>query len=401
MKLIFINRFFYPDHSATSQILSDLAFFLSTRGHPVQVITSRLGYGEQNETLPKSESIKGVDVRRVWSTGFGSQSMFGKMLDYMTFYISAVWFLLRSVKKEDIVIVKTDPPLMSVATSWVTRWRGARQVNWIQDLFPEIAVSSGIRGVSGIFAKWLQQLRNQSLNAAEVNVVLGELMRARLLQEDVAPGRISIIHNWVDGESIQPLLNEDSLLREEWGLAGKFVVGYSGNLGLAHEIETVLSAAELLRHDQGVCFLFVGGGSQLKLLKDEVAKRSLQNFVFQVYQPREMMSQSLAAADVHLTILRPELEGLIVPSKIYGIFAAGRATLFIGDADGEVARMLREADAGVTVATGDGEAMVRQIHKMRTNPAELARMGINARNTFDERFAAQKAFAQWEAVLKP
>jgi glycosyltransferase involved in cell wall biosynthesis len=166
-----------------------------------------------------------------------------------------------------------------------------------------------------------------------------------------------------------------------------------------HEIKTILSAAELLRHDPDICFLFIGGGTQLERLKEEVVKRSLPNFIFKEYQPRDLMSQSLAVPDVHLAILRPVLEGLIVPSKIYGIFAAGRATLFIGDTDGEVARMLKEADAGVTVETGDGEAMAGQINWMRTNPEELARMGSNARAIFDERFAAHLAFEQWEGVF--
>jgi colanic acid biosynthesis glycosyl transferase WcaI len=400
MKLIFINRFFYPDHSATSQMLSDLAFFLSARGFQVQIITSRLGYGGQKEALPRLENIEGVDVHRVWSTRFSVSSLIGKMANYLSFYISAIWCLLRTADKGDIVVAKTDPPMMSVAAGWVARWRGARLVNWIQDLFPEIAVSSGVRGVNGVFANWLQHLRNQSLNTAEVNVVLGEQMRARLIQEGVAPDRIRIIHNWVDGESIQPLKVEDTHLREEWGLAGKFVVAYSGNLGLAHEIETLLSTAELLRHEQDIRFLFIGGGSQSERLRTEVTDRSLRNFVFQEYQPRELMSQSLAVADLHLTILRPELEGLIVPSKIYGIFAAGRATLFIGDADGEVARILRKGEAGVSVDVGDSEAMAQQIIDMKANPAELARMGENAREIFDEHYSGHIAFKQWEAVLK-
>ena len=399
MKLIFLNRFFYPDHSATSQMLSDLAFFLSARGYQVQVITSRLDYGEQREALPKRESIEGVDVYRVWSTCFGKCSTIGKMMDYVTCYISAVWCLLRIAGKGDIVIAKTDPPMMSVAAGWVARWCGARRVNWIQDLFPEVAVASGIRGMNGIFAEGLQRLRNQSFNAADVNMVLGEQMQVRLLQEGVASEGIRIIHNWVDGESIQPQLSETISFRKEWGLAGKFVVGYSGNLGRAHEIETVLSTAELLRHDPDICFLFIGGGTQLECLKEEAAKRSLQNFVFQEYQPRELISQSLAVPDVHLVILRPELEGLIVPSKIYGIFAAGRATLFIGDKDGEIAHMLREADAGVTVETGDGEALAQQINQMKADPEELARMGRNARTIFDERYAAHLAFEQWEGVF--
>ncbi len=399
MKIIFVNRFFYPDLSATSQMLSDLAFFLFERGFEVEVICSRNNYRQQEKSLPGTDRIHGIDVHRVWSTHFGYRSLIGKLSDYVTFYINASWYLLRIAGKGDIIVAKTDPPLISVGACWAARLRGAHLVNWVQDLFPEVATSIGVRGMNGFVAKWLKSLRNCSLNMAEMNVVLGKLMQTRLQQEGVASGRIRVIHNWVDGDSIQPQTSEHNPLREELGLTGTFVVGYSGNFGRAHEIETVLSAADSLRNEADIRFLFIGGGTQMECLREETAKRGLQNIVFQDYLPRELVSQGLAAADVHLTILKPELEGLIVPSKIYGILAAGRSTLFIGDRDGEVARILREGDAGITVESGDGEGLAQQIKHMKANPAELTRMGTNARVIFDERYAAHIAFGKWEAIF--
>lgn len=400
MKLIFLNRFFYPDLSATAQMLSDLAFHLAARGYQVEVITGRHGYLEITEALSRHDIERGVTVRRVWSTRYGYRSLAGKFADYLFFSISSFARLLRSARKGDVIIALTDPPMSSVGGSLAAKLRRCHQVNWLQDLFPEIAASSGIRGMSGAAGRWLQGLRNRSLRRADLNVVLGDTMRGYLQQQGMPSERLRVIHNWADGQRIQPQERGENELRDRWGLTGKFVIGYAGNLGRAHEIATVLGAATALQGDPDICFLFIGGGSLQEELRQQLDARGMRNVVFRDYQPREQLGQALAAADMHLTILRPELEGLIVPCKIYGILAAGIASVYIGDPQGEIARILQEAKAGAAVEAGDAAALVEQIAFFRANPARLAAMGRNARAVFDARYAEQRAFAQWEGVIR-
>jgi len=148
-KLIFVNRFFFPDHSATSQMVSDLAFALAAAGFDVQVVTSRLRYDDPAAELPGREAIAGVQVHRVRTTRFGRHLLPGRALDYLTFYLSAAWRLFRLLRRGDVVVAKTDPPLISVPVGWVAGLRGARLVNWLQDLFPEVAAALGIRLARG------------------------------------------------------------------------------------------------------------------------------------------------------------------------------------------------------------------------------------------------------------
>jgi colanic acid biosynthesis glycosyl transferase WcaI len=398
VKIVFLNRYFHPDHSATSQMLSDLAFCLAGRGYAVHVITSRQRYADAAAALPATEAVHGVSVHRVWTTRFGRARLFGRAIDYLTFYFSAALRLARLIGKGDIVVAKTDPPLISVPAALVAWLRGARLINWLQDIFPETAERLGFRFACGPVGRVIRGLRNLSLRAAGTNVVLGERMRA--VVEGFAPGTTEVIHNWADGSAVRPVNPESNPLRNAWGLAGKFVVGYSGNMGRVHEFETVLGACERLRNEPGTTFLFIGDGSQRAWLQGEVQRRGLAHvLLFQPYQPRSALAESLSAVDVHLVSLQPELEGLIVPSKFYGIVAAGRPVIFVGERDGEIARLIAAHGCGMTVPVGESAALAAAVRALKEHPARVAQMGNAARQLLETRFDAQVAMARWEAVL--
>jgi glycosyltransferase involved in cell wall biosynthesis len=398
-RLIFCNRYFHPDHSATSQMLSDLAFALAAHGHTVHVVTSRLRYDDPSVPLPERETIKGVEVHRVRTTGFGRGHLGGRALDYLSFYLAATLRLLRLVRAGDLVVAKTDPPLIAVPAGWVAGWRRARLVNWLQDLFPEVAGALGMDLGKGAVGSLLVWLRTRSLQVAAVNVAIGEGMRGRLLELGVAPARLAVVHNWADDERIRPLAAAANPLRREWGLGDKFVVGYSGNLGRAHEFETLLAAAERLREQDDIVFLFIGGGASMEGLRAEAKRRGTLNLTFRPYQPAERLAESLTLPDLHLVVLRPEMEGLIVPSKFYGIAAAGRPTVFVGSPDGEIAGVLSAGQAGLAVSQGNGAGLANAILRLRDDRDLREGMGRHARRLCDERFSRRAALKHWEEVL--
>ena len=423
MRLYFINRYFYPDHSATSQLLSDLVFALAERGHSITVVTSRLSYDDPTARLTRRETVRGVDVVRLATTGFGRAGLVGRAADYVTFGLAAAWLLLWRLRRGDIVVTKTDPPLLSLVTSPIARLRGARAVNWLQDVFPEVATALGMaRGrLSGAALAILHRLRNRALRKASLNIAIGDRMAMEVRRLGVAPGKVRVIPNWSDGRSIRPISAQHNHLRTEWGLQGKFVVGYSGNLGRAHDIATILDAIGMnaregmvslvaastttdangisAARDAQVSWLFVGGGAQLQKLKAETDRRSGCEVMFQPYQPREVLSESLSVPDVHLITLRPALEGLIVPSKYYGIAAAGRPAIFIGDPDGEIARILKESDTGIAVAEGDGPALIRAVRDLASNPERCEAMGRRARGLFEAKYDFAFAVEAWEDAI--
>ena len=304
--IIFLNRFFYPDHSATSQILSDLAFHLAATGQDIHVITSQQIYDEPAARLPSNEIVRGVQIHRVATTRFGRSNLIGRGLDYLSFYWSMWRRVVSLAKRGDILVAKTDPPLLSVLAVYAAKRRSTHLVNWLQDLYPEIAIELGVPFFKGPVGGAIAFLRNRSLRLADANVVLGKSMAARVHACGVAEDRIHVIPNWTNDEEIVPVAPAENPLRREWQLEDKFVVGYSGNLGRAHEFETLLAAAERLRDDARIVFVFIGGGKQFDELTKRVRARKLERtFRFFPYQDRAGLKYSLSVPDVHWISLRP------------------------------------------------------------------------------------------------
>jgi glycosyltransferase involved in cell wall biosynthesis len=397
-RIVAVNRYYSPDHSATSQLLTDLLEHLAAGGHEVTAVTSRLRYDKPDAGLAPAETHRGVRIRRLWSTRFGRAGLAGRAVDYLSFYASALFSLLFQVRRGDTILALTDPPLLSVVASVVAAVKRARLVNWCQDLFPEIAERLEVPMVKGAVARALLSARNASFRAAHANVVLCDNMASHLLSQKVPAERTVIVHNWADS-GIRPVSREANPLRRDWALGERFVVGYSGNLGRAHDHEALLELMQRLRGHDDVTFLFIGGGAGLDRLKAMAADALLTNVQFRAYQPRERLSESLSVPDVHLVSLRAEMEGLIMPSKIYGILAAGRPTLFLGSEEGSIQRILNSFGAGAPALGTDVASAADWIVAHKRDHEKLARMGNGARHAYETEFNRTISLGLFERVL--
>lgn len=384
-------------------MLSDLAFALAEQGVEVEVIASRLLYDDKSARLPRSEVVRGVFVHRVKTSGLGRQRKRHQIVDYLSFLVSALWKLARVARRGDTVVVKTDPPLLSVPVSVMSSLFGWRQVNWLQDAFPEIAMAAGVSTHSRILDKLLffvlTALRNTSMRRADSSVVLGERMHDRLLARGAPVSKLTIIPNWTDTAAIVPIVPAKNRLRERWGLQAKFVLGYSGNMGLAHDFDVMLQAAQILRDDPRFAVVLIGNGKRKGDIERTIANRRLSNVMLQPYQPRSELASSLSVADVHFVTLRSEMEGLIVPSKFYGIAAAGRPTIFLGDPDGEIARSIRRYNCGVVVAADDARGLAEAVRRYADDSKMLVEHGRNARAMVVKHFDMPVSVSKWRQLL--
>ncbi|HUO85498.1 MAG TPA: glycosyltransferase family 4 protein [Thermoanaerobaculia bacterium] len=388
----FVNRYFHPDQSATSQLLSDLAFALAARGWKVEVLTSRQLYEEPLAALAAEETLRGVRVHRLGTTSFGRLRLAGRFADYLSFHAKVYWWL-RTRDSSGVVVAMTDPPLISTTAALAIKRPQKRLVIWTQDVFPEIAEVELIRG-KRMLGRALRWLRDLGARRSALSVAVGERMREEI---ERYAARVEVLPNWALEESAGA--NGEGFRRDHAIRESSFVVGYSGNFGRVHEFDSILVALAELR-DADVHFLLTGGGGQFFRVEELVAWEKLQNVTLLPYQPRQRLGELLAASDMHLVSLAAGYEGLVVPSKFYGIAAAGRATVYVGNRDGDVARLIEQFDCGVVVEPGSGDELARVIRGLSKDRELVRTLGENARRAWRGCWRKEMAVDRWEEVLK-
>ncbi|WNO55218.1 glycosyltransferase family 4 protein [Stakelama saccharophila] len=401
-RVIFCNRFFWPDESATAQILSDVAFDLAARGQPVTVVTSQLSYSDPKRHLAAREEVAGVQILRVRTWGGGRQALLAKAAHFVTFYMAASTAAWREVRRGDVLVAKTDPPLLSIPMMLVARMRGAKFVVWIQDLYPELAGRLGVAIARGLTGRFLAMLRNKSLKAASANVVIGKRMLSILCSQGVREDQIVMIPNWTADRALLPNASGHQSLRKEWGFASSdTIVGYSGNLGRAHDVDTILHAAKELQLSgrSDIHFLFVGGGKTREYLYQRASTLGLGNIAYRPYVERSRLGESMAVADIHWLSLKPDLEGMIVPSKFYGIAASARPAIFVGSPTGEIAELLEKHGAGLTCPVGNSALLAQQIVQLADDPEFRTRLGRNGRRAIDESLNQRVSTSAWASLI--
>jgi glycosyltransferase involved in cell wall biosynthesis len=396
MKVLLLNQFFHPDIAPTGQMATELAEDLVTPGFEVTAMAARGNY-LGGDRLPAEEEHRGVRIVRLAATSVGKRTLLHRGLDYGSFYASAALALAR-FPRQDVVIALTTPPLIAAAGLLTQRLKGSKLVYWVQDLYPEVAVAFGVLGPRSPAARLMRATSRAVLTRAERVVVLGEAMSARAVASGAAPERLAVIPNWADGEAVRPIPHTENPLREELASGARCLVMYSGNIGRGHDVETLAAAARLLRDRQDIAFLFQGEGARRAEL--ERATHDLPTVRFGPYQPRERLSQSLSAGDLHLVSLSANLEGLLEPSKLYGIMAAGRPALYVGPPGSEVARTIEREGCGRVLANGQSAELARAIGSLADDAAARDEMGRKGREALLARYDRKVATRRFSELLR-
>ncbi len=401
-RVIWVNRFFHPDESATSLMLTDLVRALAVHsdglGHHLVTSNARYAGGEGGDLA----AIRGVTVHRIPALGRNNVSLAVRLINFALFYTGALLLLLRHARRGDIIVALTDPPLIGTVAALAAKLKGVRLIHWVQDIFPETASRLGFAAEGGAIEAILVRLRNAGWRRAATNVVIGERMKLFMSDHAVARDKIEVIPNWADDRAITPVAAPGNALRREWGYtAVDCVIGYSGNLGRAHEVATKVGAMLRLR-DEGpdnARFLFIGGGARQSELRQLAGEWDDNRLAFRPYQPLSRLNESLSVPDIHWISLLPELEGLIVPSKLYGALAAGRPVVFVGDPKGEVAEVLAAGECGATFAPGQAPELAAYLAQLAENAEMRRQLGANARTLVDGALARSGRIAQWRNLL--
>lgn len=375
LSILFLNRSFYPEISATSQLLKELCDDLSQKyGCDITVISAMPLAGSRND----AQSDGRIRIIRVKSTNFSTKSFAGRLVNYLSYFLLSFFASFR-IKKQDVVVALTDPPIISLVGLWAAFRFGASFVISVRDIFPEAA--KGLSNARNKPMEFLLGMINRfCFNRADSVVSLGSLMSKRLIEEKgVRPSKVSIITDWADCKKIHPLPRQNPFSAANH-LNDFFVVMYSGNMGASSGLEILIESARLLRDRKDILFVFIGEG----IMKDRLRKRAeeyrLENTRFFPYQPVEQLSYSFSSSDAFVIPLKKGLCGYSVPSKIYPILASGRTYIACVEEESEISEITRQFQCGLVAKPQDAQDLTEKLLVLYKDRELSLKLSENARH---------------------
>ena len=398
--LLIYAHYYYPDVASTGQILTELAEGLKDSFHTTVICTVPSYTGQISQYYRKHkyyyENINGVDVLRIRVPEFRKNFALSRIINIISYFISAIFATFR-VEKQDYVFTISQPPilggLLGVFGKWIKR---AKFIYNIQDFNPE-QIQAVEFTQNKLILKTMMMLDKFSCKRADKVIVVGrdmvETLKDRFLEksdfqnEPVMKQKMpkyAYINNWINEKEIIPLSVQDKKVMEfkqKYGLQDKFVIMYSGNIGLYYDLVNIIKIIAKFENREDVVFAFVGAGSVLEELKEYCKKEKVGNIVFVPYQEKADLVYSLNAGDVHFVVNAKGIKGVSVPSKLYGVMAAGKAVLGILEKNSEARLIIEEAQCGISVDPGNYEAIEELIQRfldLKDN-RELKDMGENGR----------------------
>lgn len=397
-KILFINRSYWPDVEATGQLLTELCEDLAGQ-FDVSVLCGQPNRNPENAGFKRSgtEIRKNVTIRRVRHTQFEKKrGLLFRAANMLTFFIRAAPAAVFG-RCPDTVVVETDPPLLCFIGYLVQRLRGVKLVLYQQDIYPEVA--KALKKIPDWFPyRIVRRFFYFVYRRADRIVVLSADMKAHLEANGVDVSRIHVIPNWTDPKAVFPI-KERNEFRDSAELNGQFVVMYSGNIGLSQRLETVLDAAECLKDNSNITFVFVGDGASREQFEDDAKRRGLCNVRFFDYQPKAKLAHSLSAADLHLVLLEPALVPLLMPSKIYSVLASGTPCVVLSSQDCELSNIVMENEVGTVCEPHDSEELVRQILMFAEDPDLVKMAGSTARELAVSVYCRENSVAEFAAMI--
>jgi putative colanic acid biosynthesis glycosyltransferase WcaI len=385
-RVLVLNQYYGPGPEATAHLLAQLCGDLADE-FDVTVVAGAPGEDEDGR----------VRVLRVRSTSFDRRRIAGRALNYASYLAGALLAGLRQ-ERPDVVLAMTDPPVIGDVALAVARRFHAPLLVVSQDVFPETAVALG-RVDNPVVVRVLRMLVSLYLRRADRLVAIGETMRERLVAKGARPDRVAVVHNWVDTGELRPQPHDNDWSRHH-GLAGRFVVMHSGNVGQAQDLDSLIRAATLLRDLDDLVVAVVGGGTRRRELEELARSLDASNVSFLDRQPREVLPLSLSAAHVHVVGLARGLSGYVVPSRLYGVLSVARPALVAADEDSETARLVRSVGCGVVVLPGRPDELAAAIRGLHGSAQELEALGSRGRAYVETEADRSVAVARYRELLR-
>jgi len=398
-RLLFLNRSFYPDVEATGQLLTELCQELAN-DFEVHVICGNPLYRKvKTRKLINKTQYRKVVIWRINNTSLPKKYFISRFINLFSYFILC-FFLPLFLKKMNCIIAETDPPLLAIIAYVYSRIRHGQFIYYSQDVWPHVGIINR-RLTNPLINKILKVVNGFLYKKATRIVVPGRDMKMRLEEENqLSPQKIEVVSNWVDPHQIFPIKRENNIFVKQHSLENKFVVMYSGNIGLSQDLENIVLLADVLKEIKDIFFLLIGEGASKEKLIKMAASLNLNNIKFLTYQEKKDLVFSLNAAHVHLIPLKKGMKGIIVPSKVYGIMASGRPFIAAVDEGSEIDQIVREFHCGLIVKPSNLEELKKAVLWAFNNREEIEKMGTNGRKALENNYTREKCTRKFKNVVE-
>jgi colanic acid biosynthesis glycosyl transferase WcaI len=372
MRILLLNLYYPPDTSATAKMAETVANALA-QGNELTILCGRPSYDPSERRawrLFRSEEKNSVRIVRVGSTDFPRFNIITRVLNYLTYTLLLIPRALFT--RCDAVLAMTDPPFEGIVGAIIATLKHKPYFYNIRDMYPDMALGGSLVA-PGLLARAWEKLHRWAMRRATCVIVLGEDMRNRIVAKGVRAEHIEVVRDGVEilpAGAPQPQLDPEVIrqIRRDYG----FVLLHAGNIGFYGAWETLIAAAKQLA-DESVCIVFVGEGARREQL--ESTANGLPNVRFLPFFPSGKVPSVLAAADAHLITIKRGLEGVVVPSKMYGILAAGKPIVAVAPRETDSVALGERAGFSVGVDPDRPDELAKVVCQLAADPGRVERMG--------------------------
>ncbi len=397
MKIAVLTHDMHPDVFTNSRLLLDAAHGFAEAGHEVTFYSA-----SPSSNDPEPEFPTGISVLRHWSPKFDRVGI-KRRLTNSAVVAFLIFIRLLFTRRPTVMLVDTTSSFMGPCAWAISRARGHRYVYLATELYPDAAVALGVIRQGGIVDRVWDFSNRLVYGRASRVIVIGERLRqkvARHINGGAYADKLRVVHNWSDPDKIKPVEKSENWWVKEQGLEDKFVVLYSGNMGLSHDLGTLIDAAEMLKDREELRVVLIGQGpSKEKLVADAEAK-DLKNVVFLPYQSVEVLPFSLSSGDLSVVTLAPKMDALTIPSKLYPAMAAGQAILALMRAGTDVGEMVVEYGIGIRATQGDAVSLANELVKFLDDPEMVQVLKTRSRSVFEENFTRDMSIGTYLDILE-
>lgn len=381
--MILITNDFHPDVTTNARLLNDVVTEYSNNYGEIEILCSR----PRNKISHKFDS-KNIIIKRFWSPNLKRSSVSGRLFN--SFFVCFGIFIFLIFKRGSLILVDTTSPFQGPVVWLASKFRNHKYIYLATEFYPDAAIALGFIKEKSIIHKLWEISNKKVYGSASKVIVIGERLKnnvSRYFSNGIEDSKIVVIHNWADTEKIKPIESKKNHFRKNLKLDNKIVILYSGNLGLSHDLSTLVDSAKILINNDKIVFLIIGEGPQKEKIMSSITKHNLTNIILLPYQSEDILPFSLSSGDFSVVTLNQAMDQLTVPSKLYPAMAAGQAIIALFSENTDISDIVKENNAGIVVGQGDHENFVREISRLSNNEYLLEEMKKNSRIAVNNKYS--------------